>query len=68
MKKITAFLGRLLALSILAAPLAVWADRFLDDDLDYRFESGSFESGSETRVYVSGLYNKSATQIGRAHV
>ena len=63
MKKITAFLGRLLALSILAAPLAVWADRFLDDDLDYRFESGSFESGSETRVYVSGLYNKSATHI-----
>ena len=58
MKKITAFLGRLLALSILASPLAVWADRFLDDDLNY-----GFESGSDTRVYVAGLHNDSATQI-----
>ena len=58
MKKITAFLCRLLALSILAAPLSVRADDFLDDDLSYRFESGS-----ETRVYVYGLRNTSATHI-----
>ena len=59
MKKTTAFLGRLLALSILAAPLAVWADdRFEVGDLYY-----SFESGSDTRVYVYGLRNASATHI-----
>ena len=58
MKKITAFLGRLLALSILAAPLGVRAVGFLDDDLSY-----DFESGSDTRVQVSGLRNKSATHI-----
>ena len=58
MKKTTAFLSRLLALSILAAPLGVWADRFLDDDLSYMFESGS-----ETRVYVSRIRSTSATHI-----
>lgn len=63
MKKAVAFLGRLLALSILAAPFAVRADGFLDDDLNYGFGSGGFESGSDTRVCVSGLRNKSATQI-----
>ena len=58
MKKTTAFLGRLLALSILAVPFAVRADGFLDDDLYYQFESGS-----ETRVYVYSLRNTSATHI-----
>ena len=56
MKKITAFLGRLLALSILAAPFAVRAD-FLDDDLGYKFD------GSETRVQVYRIRNTSATHI-----
>ncbi|MBQ8126603.1 MAG: leucine-rich repeat domain-containing protein [Kiritimatiellae bacterium] len=47
-----------MALSILAAPLGVRADGFLDDDLDYEFESGS-----DARVYVSYLRNRSATHI-----
>ena len=58
MKKAVAFLGRLLALSILAAPLSVWALGFLDDDFYY-----NFESGSDTRVRVSGPRNTSATHI-----
>lgn len=69
MKKTTAFLGRLLALSILAAPLSAWAD-FLDEDLYYSADFldredpyYSYESASDTWVYVSGLRNKTATHI-----
>ena len=48
----------LIALSLILSPLVVFGDGFLDDDLNY-----SFESGSTTRVYVSGLKNTSATHI-----
>ena len=48
----------LIVLSLILSPLVVSGDGFLDDDLSY-----SFEAGSTTRVYVSGLKNVSATHI-----
>ena len=47
-----------LALACLCFPTTGLAGAFLDDDLSY-----GFESGSDTQVYVSGLRNKSATNI-----
>ena len=58
LKKMTMSLGRGLALALLLAPIGVFGDQFLDDDMDYRFESGS-----TTQVYVYGLRNLSATHI-----
>ena len=50
-------LGKCLTLAFFLSPLAVLGG-FLDDDLSYRFESGS-----TTQVYVDSLRNSSATSI-----
>ena len=51
-------LAVVLAVGMMLMPKNGFGDGFLDDDLDYWFESDS-----ETRVYVSGLKNASATRI-----
>ena len=49
---------QLMIIFLILFPLVILADCFLDDVLHY-----GFESGSTTRVYVSGLRESSATDI-----
>lgn len=50
--------GEYLLLALLFVPCSDYADGFIDDILEY-----GFESGSTTQVYVWGLKNSSATSI-----
>ena len=57
---ITKTIGLWLFAAALLAPFCGRGDNFLDDDLDYWYESGS---DTQVQVYVDGLKNKSATSI-----
>ena len=57
-KTLRRILGRALAVAMLLVPICAFGYRFLDDDLNY-----SFVSGSSDEVYVAGLKDESATSI-----